>query len=255
MTIRKAVITSAGRGTRMRYITNVLPKALLPIFENEDGTRVMVPIVNHTMRSLKSIGVEEFCVVIDSSKRSRLLQDHLKNERVSYLKQKNPRGFGDAVLVSEEFVKGDPIILHTDDITLTGGYALLLKVFEQKDANAVFFLRKVSDPSKYGIVNASGSEKIDGHEVYKISSAEEKPGKTESNLAIVGVYAFSPKIFTALRSDHKEGVELALTSGINTLVKAGGKVYGILMKDEQRLNVGDPDSYFKALEYTFKNSK
>lgn len=249
MRIRKALITAAGKGTRMYPITAIIPKALLPLYVlNSEGQKALMPISEIITNRLKEAGIEEICFVV--GKQGRILKSYFKNEKFSYLKQKGHKGFGDAALVGESFANNEPILIHTDDILLSSGYEIALKLFDERDADGVFFIRQVENPKRYGIVSVTGKEEFMGHDVYTVTDAEEKPENPKSNNAIVGLYLFSPKIFEELKKSYKKNHEL--TYGIQGLIKSGGKVYAIMMKEEKRFNVGDPDNYFTAIKQTYE---
>lgn len=253
MSVKKAVITAAGKGSRMKYITSVLPKALLPLFRSEDGKIVMRPIIDLILDSLKDAGVEKFCLVV--GKHGKLLMDYLFERGVTFVFQPEPKGFGDAVLRAEDFSNNDPFVVHADDGVLTGGYKEAISLFDQMNPDAVLLLRKVNNPKRYGIVTVTDKGEFMGHKLFKITEAEEKPSNPKSNIAISAVYVFSPKIFNALKSvTVPEGGELELTYGIEKLIENGGEAYGILLERETWLNVGDPASYYQALMKTFTSS-
>ncbi len=250
--IRKAVITAAGKGSRMKYITSVLPKALLPLIRREDGKLVMRPIIDLIMESLEAEGVEKFCIVV--GKHGKLLLDYLFGRNVTFVFQEEPKGFGDAVSRAEDFASGEPFFVHADDGVLTGGYREARSLFEEIRPEAVLLLREVGNPKRYGIVEVQEKGEYMKHKLFKILRAEEKPERPRSNVAISAVYVFSPRIFEALKKVKvEEGKELELTYGIQELINAGGEVYGILLKEEKWLNVGDPESYFNALSYTINH--
>ncbi|MCQ4344819.1 MAG: NTP transferase domain-containing protein, partial [Sulfolobaceae archaeon] len=96
MRVRKAVITAAGKGSRMKFITSVLPKALIPLFRTEDGKKVMRPVIDLIAENLSSAGVVKFCLVV--GKHGKLLMDYLFERGVTFVFQEEPKGFGDAVL-------------------------------------------------------------------------------------------------------------------------------------------------------------
>ncbi|MCY0883404.1 MAG: sugar phosphate nucleotidyltransferase [Acidianus infernus] len=248
--IRKAVITAAGKGSRMRYITSVLPKALLPLFKQEDGKRVMRPIIDLIMSSLSSVGVNSFCIVV--GKHGKLLIEYLYERRgVTFVFQEQPKGFGDAVLRAENFIYNEPFFVHADDGILTGGYLEASELYEQNKPEGVLLLRKVDNPFRYGIVKAEEKGIFLNHKLYRIIDAQEKPKNPFSNLAISAVYIFKPSIFKALKEvDNYEG-ELELTYGIKKILDQGGEIYAILLEKEKWLKVGDPEHYYEALKYSF----
>ncbi|BCU69383.1 nucleotidyltransferase family protein [Stygiolobus caldivivus] len=253
MSVKKAVITAAGKGSRMKYITSVLPKALLPLFKGEDGKIVMRPIIDLIMESLNTVGVEKFCIVV--GKHGKLLMDYLFEREVTFVFQKEPKGFGDAVLKAEDFVGSDPFFVHADDGVLTGGYRESTSLFNEIKPDAVLLLREVKNPKRYGVVAVQDKGDYMGHKLFKVVEAEEKPENPKSNIAISAVYIFTPKLFRSLKAVTVEGEkELELTYGIQGIINDGGEVYGILLKDEKWLNVGDPASYHEALMRTFTSS-
>ncbi|MGC9106367.1 MAG: sugar phosphate nucleotidyltransferase [Thermoprotei archaeon] len=249
MRVRKAVITAAGKGSRMKFITSVMPKALLPLFRTENGKKVMRPIIDLIMESLSSAGVEKFCLVV--GKHGKLLMDYLFERGVTFVFQEEPKGFGDAVLRAEDFAGNEPFFVHADDGVLTGGYKEAASLFEQAEPDGVLLLRKVTNPKRYGIVTYVETGEFMGHKLFRVTGAEEKPKEPKSDVAISAVYVFKPKIFRALREVKVESGELELTYGIQRLIEDGGEVYGILLNEEKWLNVGDPDSYYNALNYTY----
>lgn len=248
--IRKAVITAAGKGSRMKYITSVLPKALLPLFKQEDGKRVMRPIIDLIMSSLSAVGVNNFCIVV--GKHGKLLMDYLFERGVTFVFQEEPKGFGDAVLRAENFACGEPFFVHADDGVLTGGYSEASELYEENEPEAVLLLRKVNNPFRYGIVKAEEKGEFRNHKLYKIIDAQEKPKQPFSDLAISAVYVFKPSIFKALKEVENYEGELELTYGIKKILDQGGEIYAILLEKEKWLNVGDPEHYYEALKYSFE---
>ena len=251
MKVRKAVITAAGKGSRMKYITSVLPKALLPLFRTEDGKKVMRPVIDLIMDSLAQVGVEKFCLVV--GRHGKLLMDYLFERGVTFVFQEEPKGFGDAVLRAEDFAGNEPFFVHADDGVLTGGYKEAGALFEQVEPDGILLLRKVSNPKRYGVVTYTDLGEFMGHKLFRITSAEEKPKEPKSDIAISAVYVFTPKLFRAIREVKVDEGEVELTYGIQKLIEQGGEVYGILLNQEKWLNVGDPDSYHDALNYTYQS--
>jgi dTDP-glucose pyrophosphorylase len=252
--IRKAVITAAGKGSRMKYITSVLPKALLPLFRHEDEKLVMRPVIDLITDSLGEIGVNKICLVV--GKHGKLLMDYMFERNITIVFQDEPKGFGDAVLRAEDFTSNEPFFVHADDGVLTGGYNEAKSLFNEIKPEAVLLLRQVENPNRYGIVEIKDNGVYMKHKMYKIIDAEEKPENPKSNIAISAVYVFSPKIFNAIKEIRiEEGKELELTYGIKELLREGGEIYGILLDHEQWLNVGDPENYYKALNFTYSDLK
>ncbi|MDE1833776.1 MAG: sugar nucleotidyltransferase [Candidatus Micrarchaeota archaeon] len=249
--VLKAIVTSAGEGSRMKRVTSVVPKALLPLFKTENNEKIIVPVADYIMDSLALAGVSKFCFVV--GKHRSLLMDYLFDRGVTFVFQNQPKGFGDAVLRGEDYASHEPVFVHADDGVLTGGYVEAASLFMEKDADVVLLLRKTDNPKRYGIAEVADAWTYMGHKAFRITGAEEKPKNPKSNMMISAVYVFSHKIFEHLKTSKPTGSELELTAGIQSLIKSGGKAYGILLEKERWLNVGDTDNYHKAIEYSFEN--
>lgn len=254
MKVRKAVITAAGKGTRMKHITSVLPKGLLPLFVDEEGRKVTVPVIDLILGSLTKVGVENFCLVV--GRNGRILMDYLFELGLgaTFEFQREPKGFGDAVLRAEKFVGNDPFFVHADDGVLSSGYERAAKLFEEREPDAVLLVRKVSNPKRYGIVEARDEGEFMGSKLLRVLDAQEKPSQPRSDLAVSAAYVFKPSLFKALREVESGEGELELTYGISGVLRNGGEVWALLLQEEVWLNVGDPDSYIRAMNYTHQTS-
>lgn len=251
MEIKKAVITSAGKATRMRPISNVIPKGLLPVFKTFEGNKYTTPIIDLILESLEGAGAHKFCFVVGT--KNRLFMEYLFGRNVTFVFQDEPKGFGDAVLRAEEFVSSDAFFVHVDDDFLTGGYKEGAEIFETLEADCLLFLSKVENPKIFGVVDAEHYKSMLSHEVFKINGVQEKPEAPKSDLAVCGIYIFSPKIFSKLRGITPNGGELQLTYGIQKLIEDGDRVYGMVLKEESWLGLGTPNSYFRTLNYSYSN--
>ena len=260
MTIKKAVIPAAGFGTRMLPATKVQPKEMLPVVDQ--------PVIQYVVEEAIASKIEDILVITGRGKRAledhfdrsieleRHLQskkDHHNLEKIReisnglstfFIRQKEQRGLGHAVLCAEKHVADEPFaVMLGDDICVSDPPALeqLISLYNE-NPGIVIGLEEVK-PDKvdsYGIVKPSS---IDGR-VVELEDLVEKPSVKEapSNLAIMGRYILTPDIFEALKNtapDHKG--EIQLTNAIRQLI---GKVpiYGYIM-DTQRFDVGNKLSY------------
>jgi UTP--glucose-1-phosphate uridylyltransferase len=275
--IRKAVIPAAGAGTRLYPATIHQPKEMLPIpVRGSDGNVQYRPILQVLFEQLYELGVREYCFVIGRSKRA--IVDHftpdysslnklndnktpgikedverfyqkLDNSEIYYAIQPKPRGFGDAVLMAEEFTKSENFwVIAGDTIIFSPNnpyrhFRRMMEVHERYKPAATISLEIIENPRNYGVVETEGVEE----DVLKIKRAVEKPKEPPSNYAITALYIFNSAIFPALRSlrDKLRDSELQLTDGIDLLTRIGE--YGVLLKkDEKRFDIGNPDLYHKA---------
>lgn len=253
--ITKAVITAAGLGTRMRNMTLIMPKALLPLIRKNE-TPMLIPIIDLIIARLQEVGVSKFIIVVGRNGKplidylmDKLFTDSLRAQ-ISFTFQEKPLGFGDAVLRAEDFVNNDPFFVHADDGILTKGYLEGVKLFEELRPDAVLFLRRVNNPSRYGIAVVRSEGMYNGYGLVRVLNVEEKPSNPKSDIAISAVYIFNRRIFDGLRSARVNG-ELELTYGIENVINSGGEVYGLLLSDDSWLSVGDPESYFNTIIRTF----
>ncbi len=249
--IKRAVITSAGNGTRMRPISNVIPKALLPIFKTFESKRYPTPLIEIVASSLRDAGVSQFCVVVGA--KGRMLADYLFEKNVTFVFQREPKGFGDAVLQAEEFASSEPFFLHVDDGLLTGGYKEASAIFSELNPACLLFLSRVEDPRMFGVAEGEHYRDMENHRVFRIKGVQEKPDEPKSDLAICGMYVFSGSLFGKIRGSEPHKGEVQLTTAIQKLIDEGMEVYGMLLEDERWLDLGNPENYFDALSYSYQN--
>jgi UTP--glucose-1-phosphate uridylyltransferase len=159
---------------------------------------------------------------------------------------------GHAVLCAKNFVGKGAFVVALGD-SIIGMHAQsdvvkrMKKLFLEKGAAAVIAFEKVphDEVSSYGIAVPRKNE-----EIFELEDVIEKPSveSAPSNLAIAARYVFSPIIFEALeKTSFGAGNEIQLTDAIRRLIRKGHKVYGVLLRpDERRFDIGNFESYFRA---------
>jgi UTP--glucose-1-phosphate uridylyltransferase len=282
--IKKAVIPSAGMGTRLLPATKEQPKEMLPIFvRNVDGELCLKPLLQIVFENLYDVGFREFGFITGRGKRS--VEDHftvdnsfvelLKNgnklelvkeleafyrkvegSHVAFINQPSPTGFGDAVHRAKSFTGSEPFLVHAgDDLVISKKNAYLsnlIRVFEEHEASAVFCVEKVRDPRKYGVITGSRV----ANNLYRVKRVIEKPSNPPSNMAIVAVYAFNSGIYEAIEDTPPDASgEVQLTNAIQRLIDQNHQVYAVeLSSEEKRLDIGTPQSYLKALKTMLRSN-
>jgi UTP--glucose-1-phosphate uridylyltransferase len=280
--IRKVIIPAAGLGTRLFPATKEQPKEMLPIFAASSTNGILVePVVQMVYEHLYDAGLREFCFVVGRGKRG--IEDHftpdanciqtldgmgkkdqatdlekfyekLKTSTLMWVNQPEAKGFGNAVLMAQPFVQNDSCLVHAGDsciISKNRDYLKkLLDAYDRFSADAAFIVLEIENPKQYGIVE--GEEVEPG--IIKVKRVVEKPDKPVTNLAIMAMYIFNPKIFKALEATEpgKNG-EIQLTDAIQKLVDWGLRVYAVkLDAGYSHLDIGSPQRYWEALELSHR---
>jgi len=265
--ILKAVITCAGIGSRLLPFTKELPKEMAPVFWQGNGTVYVKPLIELIFERMYEERIREYCFITGRTKRT--IENHftpdlasnlnhsmepfyekLTNSKIFWVTQYEPKGFGDAVRYASSYVGLDNFILHAGDVTIipntkNNPIKKLIDLSTQSGIDAVLLVRKVDDPQRHGIVTLEENE----GEIHKVLSAVEKPDNPKSDLGIMPMYLFNPLIFSALeKTQPDKNNEVQLTDAIQKLIEAGKNVRAIRVDDEKFLDVGVPDSYWKALQ-------
>ncbi|WAW15051.1 UTP--glucose-1-phosphate uridylyltransferase GalU [Peptostreptococcus equinus] len=236
--VKKAVIPAAGLGTRFLPATKAQPKEMLPIVDK--------PTLQYIIEEAVASGVEEILIITGRNKKS--IEDHFdksvelelelenkgKNElleivreisnmvNIHYIRQKEPKGLGDAIYCARHFIGDEPfaVMLGDDVVDNQGGTPCLKQLIDAYDEkkSTILGVQKVAkeNTDKYGIVD--GEKVSEG--LYKVNSLVEKPDtdKAPSNIAILGRYIIRPEIFDIL-SDLPAGKngEVQLTDALEKL--------------------------------------
>ncbi len=273
----KAVITAAGRGTRLLPMTKELPKEMMPIFSKLNGKKYILPLLQLIFEQMYKLKIREYCFVVGRGKRSiedhftsdssflksisrsnqRIILDFYKktnNSHLFWINQNEPKGFGDAVRYSERFIGKDDFIVHAGDVAIMNSkiHPILRLIEAGKDpsVSAVLLFRKVTDPERHGVPTI---EKI-SNKKFLVKKVIEKPDKPKSNLGLMPLYYFKPKIFETLkRIKPGKGNEFQLTDAIQQLILEGEKVLAIpLSENEKVIDVGTVESYRESQTISFK---
>ncbi|MDP4109768.1 MAG: UTP--glucose-1-phosphate uridylyltransferase GalU [Bacillota bacterium] len=270
MQVRKAVIPAAGLGSRFLPATKAQPKEMLPIVDK--------PTLQYIVEEAVASGIEEVLVIIGRNKNS--IQDHFdksveleleleskgKTEllemvrdisnmvQIQYIRQKEPKGLGHAVLCAKSFIGDEPFaVLLGDDIVYSEKPCLMqmIEVYNEYKTT-ILGVQEVSkeEVSKYGIVSGKAIE----DRVYKVKGLVEKPKASEapSRVAILGRYILSPAIFGILENT-RPGVngEIQLTDALKELANVEA-MYAYAFEG-RRYDVGDKQGFLEAtVEYALR---
>ena len=209
----KGLILSGGKGTRLRPLTHTSAKQLVPVANK--------PVLFYGIEAMAEAGIEEVGIIIAPETGAEIREAAGDGSRfgisIEYIEQDAPLGLAHAVLTAEPYLGDDPFVMYLGDNLLRDGIVALVDTFRAEEPDALILLTPVPDPESYGVAELNG----DG----RVSRLVEKPTEPKSDLALVGVYMFTPAIFEAARAiEPSWRNELEITDAIQMLVDGGSRV-------------------------------
>ncbi len=214
----KGLILSGGKGTRLRPITHTSAKQLIPVANK--------PVLFYGIEAMAEAGIEHVGIVIAPETGPEIeaaAGDGSRfGVRIEYIVQDEPLGLAHAVLTAEPFLGKDPFVMYLGDNLLQGGIADLVAAFREHRPDALILLTPVPDPENYGVAELAEAPPGQTGQVVRLV---EKPPEPATDLALVGVYMFTPEIHDAARAiEPSARGELEITDAIQHLVDAGMRV-------------------------------
>ena len=209
----KGLILSGGRGTRLRPLTHTSAKQLVPVANK--------PVLFYGIEAMAEAGITEVGIIIAPETGGEIRAATGDGSRfglqIEFIEQDAPLGLAHAVLTAEEFLGDSPFVMYLGDNLLRNGIVALVDTFRDEQPDALILLTPVPDPENYGVAELDGDNRV--------ARLVEKPNEPRTDLALVGVYMFTPAIFDAARSIEPSGRgELEITDAIQTLVDRGLRV-------------------------------
>jgi len=214
----KGLILSGGSGTRLRPITHTSAKQLVPVANK--------PVLFYGIEALVEAGVTDIGIIIAPVTgveiRAAVGDGSRFGATVTYIEQDKPAGLAHAVLTAEEFLDGSSFVMYLGDNLLRNGISSLVERFRENSPEAIILLTEVDDPSSFGVAELDGD---------RVVGLVEKPENPPSNMALVGVYLFSPAIMEASRKLKPSARgELEITEAIQSLIEDGCDVQSEVVK-------------------------
>ncbi|PAZ17025.1 glucose-1-phosphate thymidylyltransferase [Streptomyces sp. SA15] len=202
----KALVLSGGAGTRLRPITHTSAKQLVPVANK--------PVLFYGLEAIAEAGISEVGIIVGDTAdeiREAVGDGSPFGIEVTYIPQEAPLGLAHAVLIAQDFLGDDDFVMYLGDNFIVGGITGLVEEFRAERPDAQILLTKVSNPTSFGVAELDGDGRVVG--------LEEKPKQPKSDLALVGVYLFTPAIHEAVRSiEPSWRGELEITHAIQWLI-------------------------------------
>ncbi|MBI5194530.1 MAG: glucose-1-phosphate thymidylyltransferase [Nitrospirae bacterium] len=205
----KALITSGGKGTRLRPITHTSNKHLIPIANK--------PMIHFAIEAVAGAGIKEIGIVYNPD-----TGDEIKKAlgtgsqwgvNFTFILQESPAGLAHVVKVAQDFIGNDPFVFYLGDNVVVGGIKRFIDDFEREKSNCHLVLSKVNDPERFGVPDIK-----DG----KIISVEEKPEKPKSRYAVTGIYIYDATVFEAVNNIKPSARgELEISDAHDYLIQKG----------------------------------
>ena len=229
----KGIILHGGHGTRLRPLTHTGPKQLLPIANK--------PMSQYGLEAIKKAGIIDIAIIIGgvgSEKVREYYGDGSKfGVKITYIEQDFPRGIAHAISLCENFIDNDKFLTFLGDNILLDDITEYAKKFQDSDADASIVLCEVENPQRFGIANVK-------NEI--ITKIVEKPKEPTSNLAVIGVYFLTSKIFEIIKNLKPSWRnELEITDALQQMLEKNQKIIYNTVKENWK-DTGTPEDIIHA---------
>jgi glucose-1-phosphate thymidylyltransferase len=204
----KGVVLAGGLGTRLRPLTAVTNKHLLPVYDQ--------PMIYYPIQTLVNAGITDIMIVTGGNSAGDFLK-LLGNgkafglKHINYTYQEGEGGIAEALSLVEHFAGGDPVCVVLGDNIIEGNIAAAVRAYRHQGGGAKIILKKVPDPHRFGV------PELDGKRVVRI---EEKPKSPRSEYAVIGIYMYDGEVYDIIRTLKPSGRgELEITDVNNAYIQ------------------------------------
>lgn len=204
----KGVVLAGGLGTRLRPLTAVTNKHLLPVYDQ--------PMIHYPIRTLVNAGITDIIIVTGGNSAGDFLK-LLGNgkafglKHLNYTYQEGEGGIAEALALVEHFAANDPVCVVLGDNIIEGNISSAVRSYRHQGGGAKIILKKVPDPQRFGV------PELDGRRVVRI---EEKPAQPKSEYAVIGIYMYDSGVYEIIRTLKPSGRgELEITDVNNAYIE------------------------------------
>jgi glucose-1-phosphate thymidylyltransferase len=206
----KGVVLAGGLGSRLRPLTAVTNKHLLPVYDK--------PMIYYPIQTLVDAGVRDIMIVTGGNSAGDFLK-LLKNGRdfglkhLNYTYQEGEGGIAAALSLCEDFADNDPVCIVLGDNVIEGNIRHAVRSYREQGGGAKILLKKVPDPQRFGVPELAGA---------RVVRIEEKPAAPKSDYAVIGIYMYDSNVFEIIKTLKPSGRgELEITDVNNAYIARG----------------------------------
>jgi len=206
----KGVVLAGGLGSRLRPLTSITNKHLLPVYDR--------PMIYYPIQSLVNAGITDIMIVTGGNSAGDFLR-LLGNgkafglKHLNYAYQEGEGGIAEALSLVEHFAAGDPVCVVLGDNIIEGNIRSAVRAYRHQERGAKILLKRVSDPARFGV------PELNGREVVRI---DEKPTDPKSDYAVIGIYMYDGEVYDIIRTLKPSGRgELEITDVNNAYIERG----------------------------------
>lgn len=232
----KGIVLAGGRATRLRPLTWVISKQLLPVYDQ--------PMVFYPIQTLVQAGITDILIIISPENSGMFLNLLGSGEQFgahfSYAVQKEPRGLADAFIVGANFIGSDSVTMILGDNIFEEDFSSAIKNFR---SGAQIYIREHPEPQRLGVVEVDSSGKV--------VSIEEKPAHPKSNLVSVGLYTYDNRVVNIaknLQPSARGEIEISGEPSINNTYLKMGELSAVKFNSYWQ-DAGTFDSLLEAGNY------
>lgn len=213
----KGVVLAGGLGSRLKPLTKVTNKHLLPVYDQ--------PMIYYPIQTLINAGIDDIMIVTGGNSAGDFLKllgngKDFGLKHVNYTYQEGEGGIADALSLVEHFADDEPVCVVLGDNIIENNIRAAADDYRKQGKGAKILLKKVHDPQRFGVPELKGD---------KVVQIEEKPAEPKSDFAVIGIYFYDNTVFDIIKTlEPSDRGELEITDVNNHYIRRGEMTWGEL---------------------------